>query len=73
MKLGALSNANPLGFDSLGKWVEAFIEHLSAGSIALSGLGGVSSFSACVPKTQNLVLDHPSVCICSLYSWILFV
>lgn len=53
VKLGALSNANPLGFDSLGKWVEAFIEHLSAGSIALSGPGGGFQLLCLCPKNTE--------------------
>lgn len=68
----------PLRFDSLGKWVEntpgsrLLAEQLSAGSSTLSGSQEVSSFSACVLRTLNPVLDH-SFCLYLLTSQLDFI
>lgn len=68
----------PMGFDSLGKWVEKALgpgfwqsSCLQAASPCL-GQGEVSSFSACVPGTLNPVLDHP-FCLYLLTSQLDFV
>lgn len=60
----------PLGFDSLGKWVEKTLgpgfwqSSCLQAALPCLGQGEVSSFSACVPGTPSPVLDHPfSLCL----------